>query len=234
MDSSALDSFLDKWRTRWPEWDVAEVFVAAERRPRTLAWFALLQEFEDAMNIVGETLPADAKLAWWGEELRSWSQQRSRHPLGRVLEPIRADWSALADGLPLLMQARDPAASAAQARLQLMPYARAVAQVEAAVLGRAGDAEAIAVQTLAQRLMETQGAGVPLDQTGDDAQARQVAWARSLLNVWPGSRTGAAERRLWASFARARLARFIQAGAAAPLPSRIKLLLSAWWQARGG
>ena len=40
-----------------------------------------------------DPLPADAKLAWWGEELRGWAARRSRHPLGRRLEPVRADWA---------------------------------------------------------------------------------------------------------------------------------------------
>src|SRR5687768_15564035 len=60
-DSTALDSFLDKWRARWPEWQMAEVFVPPARRAIAVAWFALLQEFEDAMNIAGDPMPADAK-----------------------------------------------------------------------------------------------------------------------------------------------------------------------------
>ena len=101
-DSAALDSFLEKWRARWPEWSVAEVFVAPARRDIVVAWFALLQEFEDVLNIAGDPLPADAKLAWWGEELRGWASQRSRHPLGRRLEPVRADWARLADAFEQL------------------------------------------------------------------------------------------------------------------------------------
>ena len=54
----------------------------------------------------GDPLPAGAKLAWWGEELRGWASQRSRHPLGRRLEPVRADWARLADALPTLAEAR--------------------------------------------------------------------------------------------------------------------------------
>ena len=99
-DSAALDSFLDKWRARWPEWSVGEIFVVPERRDIAVAWFALLQEFDDALNVAGDPLPADAKLAWWGEELRGWAARRSRHPLGRRLEPVRADWARLADALP--------------------------------------------------------------------------------------------------------------------------------------
>ena len=60
---TALDSFLDKWRSRWPEWAVAEVFIAEDRRAATLAWFALLQEFDDILNIAGDPLPA-LRLAW--------------------------------------------------------------------------------------------------------------------------------------------------------------------------
>lgn len=55
--SSALDAFLDKWRRRWPEWAVAEAFVPAPQRARTVAWFALLQEFDDILNIAGDPLP---------------------------------------------------------------------------------------------------------------------------------------------------------------------------------
>lgn len=121
--SSALDSFLDKWRTRWPEWAVAEPFIPQLQRPLAAAWFALLQEWEDIMNIAGDPLPADAKLAWWQQELRDWSQQRSRHPLGRVLEPVRAPWAQLADTLPAMQDARVPPQSLQQALDTLRAFA---------------------------------------------------------------------------------------------------------------
>ena len=35
-DQAALEAFLDKWRARWPEWRVAEVFVPASQRAATL------------------------------------------------------------------------------------------------------------------------------------------------------------------------------------------------------
>lgn len=78
--SVALDSFLDKWLARWPQWSVAEVFIPELQRPLAMAWFTLLQEFEDVMNVAGDPLPADAKLAWWQQELMDWTAQRSRHP----------------------------------------------------------------------------------------------------------------------------------------------------------
>lgn len=234
-DSSALDSFLDKWRSRWPEWSVGETFVAADRRARAVAWFALQQEFEDAMNIAGETLPADAKLAWWGEELRGWAQRRSRHPLGRVLEPLQADWDGLAQALPLLIEARDPAVTGTAALAQLQPWGEAMARVEAAVLGGAATAPLFVVQALAQRMIEAHVAAPPQDHAGADGAARQLAWARTLLRAWPASGQAAPERRLWAGYARGRLRRFVQAGGKeVALPSRLRLLMASWWQVVGG
>lgn len=37
-DSAALDTFLQKWRTRWPEWAIAEAFVPASQRPLAQAY----------------------------------------------------------------------------------------------------------------------------------------------------------------------------------------------------
>ena len=130
-DSTALDSFLDKWRMRWPEWRVVEIFVPEAQRQLAVAWFSLLQEFTDGMNIAGDPLPADAKLAWWGEELRDWQQQRSRHPLGRVLEPHRAPWFELAEALPALQRLRERPRDAAAAEELARPLATAIAGVEA-------------------------------------------------------------------------------------------------------
>lgn len=233
-DSSALDSFLDKWRQRWPEWQVAEIFVAPERRALAEAWFSLLQEFDDILNIAGDPLPADAKLAWWGEELRGWSQRRSRHPLGRRLEPLPAPWAALADALPELSAARDASADGGAAFAGLRAYGEAVAAVEAVVLGRAPDATAVVAQTLATRLAESASAAVPRDVHGEDDRNRLRGWARTLARRWPPMSGAARERRIVDAFARARLRRFAGAGEATALPSRLRLLLTAWSAARGG
>lgn len=234
-DSSALDSFLDKWRQRWPEWQVAEIFVTAERRALAEAWFSLLQEFDDVLNIAGDSLPADAKLAWWGEELRGWANHRSRHPLGRRLEPMPAPWAQLADALPSLIAARDAAADSDEAFAGLRAYGDAVAAVEAVVLGRAPAATAVIAQTLATRLAESATASLPRDVRGKDDRARLCDWAGTLARRWPSGSGGAArERRIVATFARARLRRFAKAGETTALPSRLRLLLTAWGAARGG
>ncbi|MCF8813274.1 phytoene/squalene synthase family protein, partial [Xanthomonas campestris pv. campestris] len=148
--SSALDSFLDKWRSRWPEWSVAEPFIPEPQRRLAAAWFALLQEWEDIMNIAGDPLPADAKLAWWQQELNDWSNQRSRHPLGRVLEPVRAPWAQLAQTLPAMQAARAQPDDLAQAMGRLQAFAEAVVAVEAVVFARtrSSDATAVVVQWL--------------------------------------------------------------------------------------
>lgn len=232
-DSAALDSFLDKWRARWPEWSVAEIFVSPERRDIAQAWFALLQEFDDVLNVSGDPLPADAKLAWWGEELRGWSAQRSRHPLGRRLEPVRAPWASLADALPAMAAARETPAGRDEAVAALAAYGVAVAAVEADVLGRTPDPEAVVAQVLAARLADVGTAAVPaaFRQADDAASVRD--WAMDVLQRWPASRQGARERRVLAAYARGRLERLSRTGAPAPLPSRPVLLFTGWRAARG-
>lgn len=226
--SSALDSFLDKWRDRWPEWTFVERFVAEGDRARAVAWFALLQEFDDILNATGDTTPVDAKLAWWGEELRSWAAQRSRHPLGRLLEPVRAPWTPLADALPSLIEARERPADAAQARAALAAYTAAVAAVEAVMFNQAPSAtagDAVLTQMLAQRVQELDGAVVPR------ASADEVQWQQQLLAAWPRRTAGPRPRRLYAALARGRLQARLKGGAYQPNPSA--LLWRSWWAARG-
>ncbi len=226
-DSSALDSFLDKWRARWPEWDGAEIFVPAARRRTTLAWFALLQEFEDAMNVAGDPLPADAKLSWWVQELGDWAGRRSRHPLGRLLEPQRAPWDRLADALPALIAAREPAADPAQAFARLRGYGQAVVAIENALMdGQGGEAavQAEIAQTLAARADSQAGAAL-----WNEAGASVPA---ALLRQWPARFAGGRERRLWSALARLRLQRQAGHGGPAPLASPLRRLFVAWRAAR--
>jgi len=234
VNSSALDSFLDKWRARWPEWSVAEPFVAPAHRARTVAWFSLLQEFDDMLNTSGDPLPADAKLAWWGEELRSWAVQRSRHPLGRVLEPVRAPWVALADALPSLVQARAVALDPAAAETTLAEYSAAVAAVESVMFEdrpRAGADRAVLRQTLAQRLFDAGVAGVPRSLLDQDATLASRRWAGELLAGWPLRVPGPRPRRIWAVLARARLQ--AQASGKPIEATPVRTLLRVWWAAHG-
>jgi hypothetical protein len=233
-DSTALDSFLDKWRTRWPEWRVVEVFVPQSQRQLAVAWFALLQEFTDAMNIAGDPLPADAKLAWWGEELRDWSRQRSRHPLGRVLEPQRAPWFELAEALPVLIRMREPFAQPEAVFDAMRPLASAIAQVESALFHHtSSDAlvHAIGLQSLATRLHEAADAAVPLS-FASSSGTPAPEWAGELLRQWPAHADGAIPRRLWSALARSRLQRYMPAEQGVAPLSPVRALWLGWRAAR--
>jgi phytoene/squalene synthetase len=226
--SSALDSFLGKWQQRWPEWAFVERFVAEADRTRAVAWFALLQELDDMLNISGDPLPSNAKLGWWGEELRSWAGQRSRHPLGRVLEPVRAPWMQLAEALPELIEAREPAPDPAQARRALQGFAEAVAAVEASLFDaplQPHAAGAVLTQVLAQRVQELGTAVVPAGAGGEHE------WQQALLAQWPARVAGPRPRRLLAALARGRLQARLRGGGYQPSPAG--LLWRAWCAARG-
>ncbi|HZV39382.1 MAG TPA: phytoene/squalene synthase family protein [Pseudoxanthomonas sp.] len=217
---TALDSFLDKWRERWPEWPLAETFVPTAQRQLAVAWFALLQEFEDAMNIAGDPLPANAKLGWWSEELRDWSRRRSRHPLGRLLEPHAAPWAELAEALPVLGMLREPWPDLDAAFVRAQPLAHAIAGVEAALFNGRGDeaaVQAIGAQWLSARML---GTG-----QGDDLPG--------LLERWPARVHASLPRRLWASLARDRVRAWVESGGVPRRISRWRLLWRAWNAARG-
>ncbi len=203
--------------------------MAESQRELAVAWFALLQEFDDMLNTSGDPLPADAKLAWWGEELRSWAGHRSRHPLGRLLEPVRAQ---LAEALPDLVEARTVAPDAAGAERALANYAEAVAAVEATLFAdkpRTGAGRAVQLQTLAQRLQDAGVAGVPRSLLDGDASTAAQRWAQHLLKVGH-PRARPRPRRVWSSLARARVAQ----AAGKPIEATpVRTLLRVWWAARG-
>lgn len=231
-DSEALEGFLGKWRARWPEWSVVEVFVPHGQRRLALAWFSLLQEFEDAMNIAGDPLPADAKLGWWAQELRDWSQQRSRHPLGRILEPHRAPWPTLADSLSRVAHARSRPLDQDTAFVTVEPLARAIGLVEAALFGSTLDpdhVQAIAARLLAARLQDADMQGVPM-RIGAQQSPTMEVWAGRLLRRWPTHGAGPLPRRLFSSLAQLRLRRSLLEGGR-PM-HRLSILWYGWRAAR--
>lgn len=231
---SALDSFLGKWHQRWPEWPLVEPFIDAAQRARVQSWFALLNELEDIYNASGDTTAVDAKLAWWGEELRSWAAQRSRHPLGRELDAVPAPWQQLAGAVGDLPAARAAQATPALARTALAGYAAAVAAVEAALFGAAAQpaaAEAVITQTLAQRLERLGPQAVPDSLASTHGEQAGRAWAAELLRDWPLRGPGPRPRRVLAVLSRLRLQGL--AADKALTPHAAGVLLKAWWAARG-
>lgn len=236
-DQQALSGFLDKWRARWPEWSVAEVFIAPAQRDVAVAWFALLQELLDAAWTGSDPTPGQAKLAWWAEELQGWSQGRRRHPLGIALQRRPAPWASLAATLPALQATREPADDADLAFAALRPVAACMDEVMQALsaFGGADQPTDAAAGLLAQHLMLLGDAAVPLriraraKTNGGDASAR--AWANGLLQRWP-SPFGARTQRIFMVLLRERMRRFAGGGdLAQPLP-RMTALWSAWRAAR--
>lgn len=231
-DADALDSFIGKWRARWPEWSVAEVFVPPTQRTVALAWASLQQELADAAWGGSEARPGEAKLLWWQEELQGWALGRRRHPLGSLLQRMPAPWAALAAALPALRDSRDRPRDALEAFSQLLPLATAAAAIEQALFAGAQADAAIArlvSATWLQARLARDGAAVPLTAlarvgAGDAA----ASWRDELLRDWPTARHASRPRRLWAAIARARLA---QGSADRPLAAWVALW-AAWRAAR--
>ncbi len=236
-DQQALAGFIDKWRARWPEWNVVEVFVAPAQREVTVAWFALLQELMDAAWAGSDPTPGQAKLAWWAEELQGWSQGRRRHPLGIALQRLSAPWSSLAATLPAMMATREPADDAGLALDALQPVAVGVDDVTQALFPMfgAGQPANSTAGLLAQHLMLRGDAAVPLRTRArtktSDGNAITQAWATELLQRWPTD-AGARPLRIFMVLLHERLRRFAGGGdLAQPLP-RMTALWAAWRAAR--
>lgn len=231
-------SFVDKWRARWPEWELGMVFVPAAQKPRAEAWLSLLQELGDAAWGGTDPTPGLAKLAWWQEELIGWSKGARRHPLGAVLQPLAAPWQALGRTLPDLRALRDDegvgeiaglgAAAADQDQQAAFPtpgrsteagsaFAAAVADCEAALFE--GCFDAAATQSVLRSLLGERGL---LRGASDDAIAAIAAVDRSS----PGARPGCRVRGVQEAFVTARLA---HPGAA---PHPLRALFAAWRGAR--
>ncbi|WP_342315723.1 phytoene/squalene synthase family protein [Lysobacter sp. FW306-1B-D06B] len=226
----ALDSFLDKWRARWPEWGVAQVFVPLHQRDTALAWAALLQELTDAAWGGDDARPGEAKLAWWMEELQGWSRGVRRHPLGIALQKLPAPWQVLAAAVPSLRETRERPRDRDDAFAMLKSFAQAAGEVEASLFSGTADGLALVQAGLLHaRLAHTGESAAPLSvlaRSGEGAMAH--AWGDELSRHWPNA-TATRPRRLWAALARQRLRR---GDAATPLPPW-SALWTAWHGARG-
>ena len=206
---TALDSFIDKWRSRWPEWSVAEVFMAPDRRERSLAWFALLQEFEDILNVAGDPLPAPWALL--ADALPSLVAARERPRDGdAALAALTAYTGAVAEVEAVVLggSRAAPAALAAQV-----------------LAGRLAAAGTVALPLV----LEPGSAAAP-----EAAAAASRAWAGQLLARWPARSGASRARRMYARCARHRLQQL--AAGRTPQPGRQPLgqLWRVWRAASGG
>jgi len=231
-DSDALESFTDKWRARWPEWTVAEVFVPHAQRATALAWAALLQELTDAAWGGSDARPGEAKLGWWAEELQGWSQGRRRHPLGGTLQRLPAPWAQLAAALPSLRDSRERPVDSNDAFAGLATFATTVAAVEQGLFAAGETNSAPSVVTITATLLHARLAhhadgAVPLRvlaQAGEGSAAS--TWGAQLAQHSLVATGITRPRRLWAALASARLRR---GDAARPL--RLWAALWAAWRA---
>jgi hypothetical protein len=219
---AALEEFLGKWRARWPEWAIAEVFLPAADRPVAQAWLALRGELAEAAWGGDDPTPGAAKLGWWEEELRGWSRGARRHPLGQALQKQPVDWSTLAAALPVLRARRAPELDRATTLAGLAALAQALATLSARLFDAApaSTPEAMADALLAEWVLLLPQRGVPA--AGTDIPSLLAA---------PPLRAGARAERIHAGLVRARLQRLTR-GRPEPLPAPVALL-AAWRAARG-
>lgn len=216
-DTASLDSFLGKWRARWPEWELLSIFVPTPRRGVVAAWFSLLQELGDAAWAGAEPAPGLAKLAWWQEELVGWSRGARRHPLGTALQRLDAPWEPLGRALAALPATRAPETDSDDGRA-LELFGGAVLACEAALFdGVAAEAPALASATGDLRTMRALVQGRPLPDTDRLATPAGLTLPRRLQRV------ALDERR-----------RRHAAGTAMTRPVTLRLLLAGWRAARRG
>ncbi|MFC5577815.1 phytoene/squalene synthase family protein [Lysobacter niabensis] len=230
--NEAIGSFIDKWRARWPEWAIAEVFVPREHRDPAVAWMALLQELTDAAWGGSDPRPGEAKLGWWAEELHGWPRGIRRHPLGQVLQKFPVAWGQLAGSLSSLPGSRERPVDVEDAFAQLRGFAETVAVVEQALFGGSAP-DAVGVVTLGllhQRLAHHPGDAAPLQVLAQAGEGTAIAeWTRQLASRF-STRSGATQpRRLLAALAQARLRR---GEAVRPVPA-LPALWATWRAARG-
>ncbi len=221
-DAAALEAFLEKWRARWPEWAIAEGFLAPAERPLAQAWLALRAELLEAAWGGEDPTPGAAKLGWWEEELRGWARGARRHPLGLTLQKQPLDWVALAAALPVLRLRRVPEGDRAVTLAGRMPLAAVLAPLSARVFvgGAGASAEALREALLVEWVLLLPQRGVPAAGT-----------ALPDLLALPALRAGARAERIHAALVRARLRR-IAGGRRPPIPAPVALL-AAWRGARG-
>lgn len=225
-----LDDFLGKWRGRWPEWRIAQVFLPEPQRLLAEAWFALLQEWTDAAWAGDDPTPGFAKLAWWQDELRGWAKGARRHPLGRVLQKQPAPWATLAANLSALQIVREPLLRG-DAPERLLPTLQALADAmtdcERTLFGETAAATSGAAHADAFGLLALHALWHRED-AGDAAQVR--IWAGPLAAT-PSPRAATRPRRIHDALCRGRLQRASVRGEVAPLSPPVALWRS-WRAAR--
>jgi hypothetical protein len=250
MVDDALGPFVVKWRAREPEMLVAEAFCPSSLRPRFQAWGALLHEIREALFELSDPRVTSVKAGWWAEEMMGLEKGRSRHPVTAGLAEVSAPWSGLGRSLLEATHLEFRPGSTDEAIESLLPAARALVSVEAAVFVATASEEgarAVAVHWLLSRLpsgleMEDR-ARIPMHLfarhglapgTWGTGRGEELLrdWARELTQALPANPEAALFRRARTAFDRARLARLMAGKGHAPPPA-MATLWRAWQAARG-
>ena len=213
---------LQKWRDRWPQWAIADVFIAPAQRLTAQAWFSVLMEWEDLLNQPSEQPIIAIKLDWWQHELAQWATQRSSHPIAPLLMGLDAPWQLLAETLSDLTALASVPSTLAQAEASLARVLDAMVAVEMRLFpGEKGcDRRLLLLHWLEARC-----------RFGTAAAGMSVAtWRRVLLDAWPDAPQSERPRRLLSTLTRQRLQRAIRSedGAHPRTDGRLHLLWSCW------
>jgi len=223
LTRAPAQDFIAKWRERWPEWGIAEGFIAPAQRPLVAVWYALMQEFALAAWAGSEPAPGLAKLAWWQDELIGWGKGRRRHPLGELLLAQSLPWARLAQALNGLSVSRDTVPESSAAAVDLVPLAQALTACEALLFAHAPAADTDQQQPMLLDLLGEQSL-----LRGDAAAATRCLAERAALPRVARPRP----RRLQSAILTGRL-RQLHKGQPQHPPPAWRSLISAWRAARG-
>lgn len=141
----AFDAFLDKWRTHEPEMEVAEAFCARAERARFRLWGVLLHELLESAYAPSEPAVAQARLAWWAEELDA---RRGRHPVSATVLESGAGAVPVAPvalAAQQLVGAGRAPRTLADALQDMQSMAAAIARAEEAMFGGSAAAEQVQI-----------------------------------------------------------------------------------------
>lgn len=247
----ASGHFIAKWLQHEPEMQFAVLFCPAAQRARFEAWGALLHELRVVRFELREPTVAEAKRAWWSDELAAIGLGRTSHPLGPALAGVAAPWSTLARAFAAPDSHLARPADLAQSLQLLLPLAVAASAVEAALFAAQATPEAaraLAVhwrlQQLPQGLQDDGMAGVPMALLARHGLTRAAVaerlpepllrdWTLSLAEAVPSALPRAAlVGRARARFDLARLARLARRGDDFGPGSAAGMLWHAWRAAR--
>ena len=156
---SEADSYVQKWLHQEPGMDLAVALCPRAQRSLFRHWGALLNELHAAVFEPSDAQVAQAKLAWWGDELERAVTASTRHPLLQSLVAhvqVRAidasAWRDLGRMAFRLAGIEDPVADVDAMLHEHRDLALRIAAIEAQLFGGDADADGVIGHQLLCRL----------------------------------------------------------------------------------